>query len=445
VAVPAGGTAALVIGLDRAVPLSPGYASQPYWWDGVDFPDGSPDPPPVEADIVVVGAGYTGLATAFEAARRGRAVVVFDRDDAVRGASSRSGGMVLPGLKHDLTATLAMENGRALWDETVTALEGLARLIDEHQVECDWMRTGHVEFAHHPRAARRFEEVARSFRSIGEDARFLKEDELGAEIGSDRFCGALVVERSASIHPAKWAAALQSMAMAAGASVIGRCAVHRVEVTAGGYSLDTARGPIRSREVVLATNAATDRSPSRWLGRRILPVGSYIIATEPLERDVAASLIPRGRMCFDSRNFLSYWRLSPDGRRLLFGGRTSFAPTTVEQARDRLYALMTAVHPQLSGVAVDRAWGGEVALTYDRMPHLGRHPTTGVVYAMGYCGTGVALSTHFGRVVARHLTGDGDLGPFAGRRWPTVPLPARLPGLLPVAGLWYQARDALGI
>ncbi len=150
VAVPAGGTAALVIGLDRAVPLSPGYASQPYWWDGVDFPDESPDPPPAEADIVVVGAGYTGLATAFEAARRGRAVVVFDRDDAVRGASSRSGGMVLPGLKHDLTAILAMENGRALWDETVTALEGLARLIDEHQVECDWMRTGHVELAHHP-------------------------------------------------------------------------------------------------------------------------------------------------------------------------------------------------------------------------------------------------------------------------------------------------------
>ena len=150
----------------------------------------SPDPPPGEADIVVVGAGYTGLATAFEAARRGRAVVVFDRDDAVRGASSRSGGMVLPGLKHDLTAILAMENGRALWDETVTALEGLARLIDEHQVECDWMRTGHVELAHHPWAARRFEEVARSFRSIGEDARFLKEDELGVEIGSDRFCGA---------------------------------------------------------------------------------------------------------------------------------------------------------------------------------------------------------------------------------------------------------------
>jgi glycine/D-amino acid oxidase-like deaminating enzyme len=150
-------------------------------------------------------------------------------------------------------------------------------------------------------------------------------------------------------------------------------------------------------------------------------------------------------MCFDSRNFLNYWRLSPDGRRLLFGGRTSFAPTTVEEARDRLYTVMVQVHPQLSGVAIDRAWGGDVALTYDRMPHVGRHPESGIVYAMGCCGTGVALSTHFGRRVARYLTGDGDLGPFAGRTFPPVPVPARIPGLLPVAGWWYQARDALGV
>jgi len=430
---------------DRSAPLTAGYVSEPYWWDGVEFPAASSERPPAETDIVVIGAGYTGLAAAFEAARAGRAVVVVDRDDPIRGASSRSGGMVLPGLKFDLTTTLAMANGRALWDETVRAVEDLAALVVEYRVECDWRRSGHVELAHHPRAARHFESVARSFLSIGEDARYLGIEELGAEVGSGRFHGGLVVERSAALHPAKWAVALQSMAMAAGASVIGRCGARRVTADSGGYRVDTARGPIRAREVVRATNATTDETLSPWLGRRILRVGSYIIATEPLDPGLAASLIPGGRMLFDSRNFLSYWRLSPDGRRMLFGGRTSFAPTTAERARDRLYQVMTRVHPQLAGVAVDRAWGGDVALTYDRMPHIGRHPATGVVYAMGYCGSGVALATHFGRAVARYLVGEGDLGPFARLRWPAVPPPARVRGLLPIAGLWYQARDAIGV
>ena len=430
---------------ERSAPLTAGYVSEPYWWDGVEFPAASAERPPAEADIVVVGAGYTGLAVAFEAARAGRAVVVVDRDDPVRGASSRSGGMVLPGLKFDLTTTLAMANGRALWDETVRAVEDLAALVAEQHVECDWRRSGHAELAHHPRAARHFESVARSFRSIGEDARYLGREELATEVGSARFHGGLVVGRSAALHPAKWAAALQSMATAAGASVIGRCGARRVTGEPGGYRVDTARGPIRAREVVVATNATTDGTLSPWLGRRILRVGSYIIATEPLDPGLAASLIPGGRMLFDSRNFLSYWRLSPDGRRMLFGGRTSFAPTTVERARERLYQVMTQVHPQLAGVAVDRAWGGDVALTYDRMPHLGRHPATGVVYAMGYCGSGVALATHFGRAVARYLVGDGDLGPFSRLRWPVVPSPARVPGMLPIAGLWYQARDAIGV
>jgi len=171
-----------MMGPGRSAPLTAGYASEPYWWDGVEFPDTAPDRPPTEADIVVVGAGYTGLAVAAEAAGLGRSVVVIDRDDPVRGASSRSGGMVLPGLKHDLATTLAMENGRALWDGTVAAVEDLAALIKQHHVECDWRRSGHVELVHHPRMARRYQEVARSFESIGEGARFLGRDELGAEV-----------------------------------------------------------------------------------------------------------------------------------------------------------------------------------------------------------------------------------------------------------------------
>jgi glycine/D-amino acid oxidase-like deaminating enzyme len=169
-----------------------------------------------------------------------------------------------------------------------------------------------------------------------------------------------------------------------------------------------------------------------------------MIATEPLGAELAAAVSPRGRMFFDTRNLLHYWRLSPDGSRLLFGGRTSLSPTTVERSRDLLYAAMVELHPQLRGVRVDRAWGGQVALTADRFPHVGRHPDSGIVYSMGYCGSGVALSVHFGRALGRWLTGRGDLPAFAGRAWPAVQWPAHVPWLLAVAGVGFKARDALG-
>ena len=231
----------------------------------------------------------------------------------------------------------------------------------------------------------------------------------------------------------------------AGAQLHGHTRSRRVERHGPGFRVETSRGTLRAGEVLVATDGTTARRPVPWLGRRILGIGSFVIATEPIDAGLAASVSPSGRMFFDTKNFLNYWRLAPDGSRLLFGGRTSFAPTTVEQARDRLYRSMLTVHPQLAGVRVAGAWGGLVGLTFDRLPHLGRHPRSGVVYAMGYCGTGVALSTFFGRAVGRWLGGDGELPAFAGTRWPIVPPPAQLPWLLPVAGWWYQARDALGL
>ena len=191
---------------------------------------------------------------------------------------------------------------------------------------------------------------------------------LHTEIGSGRFCGGLLVERSAGLHPAKLAAGLARAAVDAGAGLHGATTVLAMERRGPGFELETSRGALRSVEVVVATNGTTDGRLVRWLGRRILPVGSYMIATEPLDPEVAASVNPHGRMFFDTRNFLHYWRLSPDRTRVLFGGRTSLAPTTVERSRDLLYAAMVAIHPQLAGVRVDRAWGGQVALTADRLP-----------------------------------------------------------------------------
>jgi glycine/D-amino acid oxidase-like deaminating enzyme len=435
--------------LTTAAPLSPEYAPTPYWWDGVDAPASSPPAPGpasvTEADVAVVGAGYTGLAAAWELARHERHVVVVDTEDIGRGASARNGGMVHPGTKHDLATMLALPHGRALWDDTVAAFEGVVALTGELGLDCDWRRSGHLELAHHPRLASHLRTVADAYASIGEEARFVGPGDLAAEIGSDRFAGGLLVARSGSLHPAKLVGALARAALEAGAELHSHTEAQRVERDGAAMRLETSRGTIRAREVIVATDGTTGRRPVPWLGRRILGIGSFIIATETLDAARATSVSPAGRMFFDTKNFLNYWRLTPDSTRVLFGGRTSFAPTTVEKARDHLYGAMVRIHPQLAGVRVARAWGGLVGLTYDRLPHLGRHPETGVVYALGYCGTGVALSTHFGRAVGRWLCGDGELPAFSARQWPLVPPPAHVPWLLPVAGWWYQARDALGL
>jgi glycine/D-amino acid oxidase-like deaminating enzyme len=429
----------------RPAPLTPGYSPTPYWWEGVEPPSAAPSRLSPEADVAVVGAGYTGLAAALELAGRGRHVVVFDRDEIGAGASSRNGGMVHPGTKHDLPTLLGMRDGTRMWDATVEAFEGLEKLIAELAIECDWRRCGHLELAHHPRIAPSLSAEADAYRAIGEEARFVPPDELASEIGSDRFHGGLLVERSGAVHPAQLMAGLARGAVRAGADVRPATAVLSLESGSPGFVVETSRGTMKCGEVVVATNGTTDHRLVPWLGRRILGVGSYIISTELLDPTLVSAISPNGRMFFDTRNFLHYWRPSPDGRRVLFGGRTSFAPTDVARARDRLYEAMVAIHPQLAGVSVDRAWGGRVALTVDRLPHIGRHPGTGVVYAMGYCGTGVALSIGFGRTVGRFLCGEAELPAFADRRWRPVPPPAQVPWLLPVAGWWYQGRDALGI
>jgi glycine/D-amino acid oxidase-like deaminating enzyme len=395
--------------------------------------------------VVVVGGGYTGLSAAWELARRGTHVVVIDSHDIGRGASARNGGMVHPGGKHDVGTMVAMPGGRQMWDDTVAAFEGVEALTRELGVDCDWRRSGHLELAGHPRHGEHLKKVAEAYAAIGEEARFLSPPELGAEIGSERFAAGLLVTRSGSVHPAKLVGAIAGAALAAGAELHAHTEALGVERQGAAFHVETSQGTVKAGEVIVATDGTATRRPVPWVGRRILGIGSFVIATEPIDAERAQSVSPAGRMFFDTKNFLNYWRLSPDGSRLLFGGRTSFAPTTVEQARDRLYAAMVRTHPQLAGVQVDRAWGGLVGLTYDRLPHIGRHPDTGVVYALGYCGTGVALSTHFGRAVGRWLAGDGELPAFAGRRWPLVPPPAHVPWLLPVAGWWYQARDALGL
>ena len=421
---------------------SPSYREAVLWQEQAEFPDPPPTPPPRSADYVVVGAGYAGLSCARDLARAGRSVVVLDAHRAGWGASSRNGGMVIPELKAGPGALARTYGplGRRMYHEVNEAFDHVEHLISAESIDCDYSRTGQLFVAHAERLVASLMAMAREHgEELGEPVRFVPRDALGDELGSTAYAAGLVIERTGGLHPARFHAGLFRLALAAGATVSPATAATAIERGGGraGFRVVTPRGAVDAYAVVVCTNAYADGLLPE-LRRRVLPVGSFIIATEVLEPDLARSVSPRGRMLVDSKNFLFYWRLTPD-RRLLFGGRRSLLPSTIPQARDFLYAAMLRVHPQLAGTRIDRAWGGNVAVTVDRLPHVGRFD--GAWYVTGCNGSGVALNSWLGARMARHLLGEAGLPSFAELQHRPIPLHRARAAYLPLVGLWFRWQD----
>ena len=417
-------------------PLAPSYRESVLWHDAAAPEDGDGDgPPPREVDVVVVGAGYCGLAAATELARRGRSVAVLDRGPLGIGASTRNGGMVLPELKAgprgleaaygDLGRRMfaAVDDAFALVEELTTGPDGIV---------CAYARTGRLELASGAASAAALRAAADELEEVGHDARYVTGDELAAEIGSTAYPAGLVVERSGGLHPARFHAGLVARARAAGATLHPGRRVTAVRPD----GVETATGAIRAGDVLLAVNGHPDGAAPD-LRRRILPMGSFIVATEPLTTEQQAAVLPTGRMAYDTRNLLSYWRLDAEGR-MVFGGRRSLRRTTVAQAREMLRDRMVHVHPQLAETRIERAWGGDVAITRDRLPHCGR--IDGAWYAAGCNGSGVALNTWLGHRMGAAIDGE-ELPPFAELAHPRVP-PVRR-AWLPVVSTALRAQDRL--
>jgi glycine/D-amino acid oxidase-like deaminating enzyme len=390
--------------------------------------------------VVIVGGGYTGMMAAARLAWRGRSVALLEKNELGWGASTRNGGMMHHGFKLDPTTLLKRygDRGRQLYRESLNAFALVEETISTNKIDCEYARTGHLYLAYKAGHVQHLEAEARLLtEEFGLSARLLQREALAAEIGSPLYHGALLVERSGGLHPAKYFAGLTHLARDRGAHLYDHTPATAIERRRhGGFIVATPRGRISTRDLLLATNGYSD-TLLPWLRRRIIPIGSYIIATEPLSADRARSAIPKRRMLFDSKNFLYYWRLSADNR-MLFGGRASFTPTTIANARDWLYAAMVRVHPQLAGIGIEHAWGGNVGFTFDRLPHIGR--MKGITYALGYCGTGVALSTYFGQLAADWIAG-GELPDCWQDGFPGMPLYREKPWFLPAVGWYYAALD----
>ena len=420
-----------------------GVTEQSYWQATMPaLPDRRGVTLPDTADVVVVGGGFTGLSAARRSAELGASVVLLEAERLGWGASTRNGGMIHPGYKTPLSGLVKQhgrERGERLYRESIDAYEHVAALC-EGPIEADFVRSGHVVLASAPGHAAGFADGAALMQSVDMPAHAIAREQLHEEIGSDAFHGGLVVERSGGLHPGKLTAGLVTLAESAGATLIEDVRALHVRRQADGRSVvETSRGAILARDVIVATNGYTGGvTPS--LRRRLLPISSFIIVTEPLGADVAAELIPRNRMLFDTKNYLWYWRRTPDDR-MLFGGRASMWPTSVLRAAGILREAMTSVHPQLAGTRIEYAWGGKVAFTFDRMPHVGR--ADGATYATGCCGSGVAILPWLGTRVAEWVGGAAP-PELASRSFPLVPAPYEgRPWFLPIAGEYWKAKDRL--
>ncbi|MCZ7630847.1 MAG: FAD-binding oxidoreductase [Microthrixaceae bacterium] len=428
--------------------LSSEYSETCLWQEQVagtlpSTDSGSPLPDLV--DVVVVGAGMCGLSAATAVARLGRSVVVIDREPLGWGASSRNGGMVIPELKAGPAALTAKygEVGRRMYHEVNLAFDHVESVIagtaDAGPIDCDYVRSGLLYLAHSRRHVGELRAMAAEHGGeLGEDVRFVARRDLAAEVGSDAFAAGLVMERTGAVHPARFHRGLARHALSAGVLVHDRTAVTSIARNGDRHRIDTTRGAVFARHVLVATNAYADASVPD-LRRRVLPVSSYMIATEVLPEDLAASVSPTGRMMFDSRNFLNYWRLTPD-RRMAFGGRRSLDPVDVVESRDFLYDRMLDIHPQLRGTAVQYAWGGSVAVTLDRLPHVGR--IDGAWYATGCNGSGVALNTWLGHRMGLSMLGEAPVPAVAEVPHRPIPLSSWRNVYLPVVSRWFAFEDS---
>ncbi len=411
-------------------------------------PMSSPSPPLAgehHCDVCVIGGGLTGLTAALELVARGFSVLVLEANAIGWGASGRSGGQLIFGYACDmarLAGLVSKDEARLLWNWSLDALADVRERVDRHAIDCDWA-DGQLHVALKPRQRDELREwQATLARDYGyETLEFLEGAALAAQVASPRYCAGLLDPRGAHLHPLKYTLGLAAAARAAGVRIHEQSRALSIERGAA-PKVHTAEAQVRCRYAVLAGNAYLGALVPE-LERKIMPVGTYIVASAPLGAELAARCLPTNAAVSDINFVLDYFRLSAD-HRMLFGGRVSYSKIPPPNLPGSMRARMLRVFPQLAAVPVEYAWGGYVDITMNRAPHFGRLDGT-LYFAQGFSGHGMATTGLAGRVIAEALAGDASrLDVFAriphrdfpGGRW------LRTPSLV-LAMIYYRLRDYL--
>ncbi|MGA2188934.1 MAG: FAD-binding oxidoreductase [Steroidobacteraceae bacterium] len=421
-------------------------STQPYWQNG-GVAALAEAALPARVDVLVVGAGYTGLSAARETAAAGAATLVLEAGGIGAGCSGRNGGQVAYSIKPSCAALKSLygdAKAHAICQEGREAVTYLRWLATEQGVDCDWRERGCFFGAHTPRHfAAMVREAQHQPKGLEQRISIVAKADQRSEIDSDFYHGGCIYHDDASVDPMRLLLALLRRAQASGAAVLDHCGVEGIQRSGDGFEILTTRGKLQARRVLIATNGYSG-PVSPWLRRRVIPIGSYQIATEALGAERLRTLIPQGRNIVDSRRVVVYFRPSPDGERLIFGGRAALSEKDALACAPRLNAMMSRIFPQLRGVRAAYAWVGWVAYTFDTLPHLGSHE--GIHYCMGYCGQGVPLAPHFGRRIGQQMVGleEGrtalDDLPF-----PTRPYYFGVPWFLAPSVFAYRTLDAAGL
>jgi glycine/D-amino acid oxidase-like deaminating enzyme len=423
--------------------------ANPYWLDTAPTLGGTADGP-VEGkvDVAIVGAGLTGLSAALQLARRNVKVAVLESQSVVGAASGRNGGQCNVGVLQDFSAlcqSVGVARARQYYATYEAAVDSVEGIVKRESLECDFARTGKLKLA---AKAAHYDKLAASYefllQNVDKNVELISAAEIRHEVDSAAFHGGLLQSTSAQLHVGKFGIGLARAAIDSGAAIFESAEVTKIKATKhAGFRISSARGDVTADEVLVATGGAPSGASLPWFRRRIVPVGSFIIVTEPLDAATADSLFPRRRNYVTTRHIGHHFRLLPDNR-FLFGGRARFAASN--SASDKksgrlLLESMISMFPGLSGTRIDYCWGGQIDMTKDRLPRAGR--TGGVHYSMGYSGHGVQMSVHMGKLMANSLIDDDHAIPWSDLSWPAIPGHFGKPWFLPAVGAYYRAVDYL--
>jgi glycine/D-amino acid oxidase-like deaminating enzyme len=420
---------------------------QIYWHTTVQMPDDSNLMPlPEKVEVAILGGGFTGLSAARTLAKRGVKVAVLEANTIGWGASSRNGGMTLTGLKpsmHTVIKQYGLDVARRLFQCSLDAVDTVEQVVKEENIDCGFARRGHLLAANKPKQYEALqEEVEFMEKEFNHKVRVVPREQQREEIGTDLYYGALIDEVSGGLNPAQYVAGLARAAEAAGATLHARARVNKLRRGGKRFIVETERGIVHTENVLVGTSGYTG-NVTKSLQRKIIPIGSFIIATEKLSEELANELSPKNRMIFDYKHYLNYFRLWDN--RMIFGGRAAFFPenpNTIRRSAEILQREMVQVYPQLKDTKVEYVWGGTLDFAFDMMTHVGE--MDGIYYSLGYAGHGVAMASYLGKTVAEAImNGNIKDHPFASFEFPGAPL-----GLynghawfLPFAGAWHKILD----
>ena len=419
------------------------FTPRPYWWDHYQ-PAALPEIYlPKSARVAIVGAGYTGLSAALELNRQGIDCFVLDANEPGFGGSTRNGGMVSGGVnvgKRYMAKAMEEDEAAPFLADAADAFSHVEDLIARETIDCGWTRAGYFLGAwcnsHFDSMAKKVDMLNRNARS---EAFIVPRERQRDEIGSDYYRGGMVVGRAGHLNPALYFKGLLDLCTRRGIAIAAKTPVTRLTEENLGWKVETPRGTIHAADVIIATNGYTgDVTPE--LQRRVVPVGSYIIATEELPPELAASISPKNRSFADTRRVLTYYRMSPDGKRLIFGGRAKFGHTDPVETAPILHRFMRDRFPQLRATKITHAWTGNVAFTLDEMPHMGKFQN--LHYALGCNGSGIAMMSYLGHQTARKIAGRVNRATaFDQPEFPDHPLYNGSTWFLPWVGRYFRTRD----